>query len=100
MSLVPVPRTSVVARVLRVLMLAPPRHQSIKWDTDGRCQKAICSYCNREIGVSTTDRMSRHGPLNGRPCRGTNGNTTQPYRSPGAAATRALAGRRRRRGKR
>lgn len=100
MSLVPVPRTSMVARILRVLQVGPPKHRSIKWDTEGRCQKAICSVCGREIGVSTKDRMSRHGPLSGRPCRGTDGGTTRPYRSPGPEAERALAGRRRTRGKR
>jgi hypothetical protein len=100
MALVPAPRPSAVARVLRVLLARPVLHESVKWDTVGRCQKAICAYCNREIGVSTTGRMARHGPLSGRPCRGTDGRTTTPFRSPGPAATRALAGRRRRRGQR
>lgn len=100
MALVPVPKASVVARVLRVLLVRPPLHTSVKWDTVGRCQKAVCASCGREIGVSVKDRMARHGPLDGRACPGTGGHTTEPYRSPGAAARRALAGRPRSRRKR
>ena len=101
------PERSLLMRVLRVLFgqRGPAPHESIAWDPVGRCSKAICSVCDREVGVSIKDRMAPHGPHRN-PCPGGGGGTTVPRQGPGNAATsirarnQALAGRARRRGKR
>lgn len=109
MALVPAPQRSSgpVVWVLRMLFGADRRrHESIKWDTNGRCQRAICGVCDREVGVSTAGRLVRHGPVDKPACRGTGGPTTFPTVGPAnaraamTARNNALAGRRRPRTKR
>lgn len=87
--------------VLRALLGLGRRHVSIKWDTVGRCQRAICGVCDAEVGVSMAGKLLRHGPADRPRCPGTGDGTTVPFLGPAnsAAALRArnqaLAGRRR-----
>lgn len=105
-----VPVQSPVVRILKALLgFGGGRHESIKWDTLGRCSAALCRDCGREIGVTgPTGRegvLTRHGPID-RPCGGTGGRTTFPVIGPRnanaayAAKNAAIAGRRRPRRKR
>lgn len=101
------PSRSLLLQVLKALfgIGGPARHESIRWDSYGRCDRAICSVCDAEVGVSVKDRMSPHGPHH-RPCPGSRGGTTVPRQGPGNAAgsirarNQAVSGRRRRRGQR